>query len=48
MGSKRQAEMVNITKMKVCGPVNVIDVRLKSKSTVEDDTQTLNLWGGGN
>ena len=38
---------IYITEVKVSGPGDVIDVRLKGECAVEDDTQTLNLRGGG-
>ena len=33
--------------MEMCRPGNVIDVRVERQCAVEDDTQTLNLGGGG-
>lgn len=48
MRSEGGAKTVNITEVKVSGPGDTIDVRLKRESAVEDDTQTLNLRGGGN
>ena len=41
------AEAVDVAQVKICRPGNVIDMRMERQSTVEDDIQTHNLWGGG-
>ena len=47
VGGEGGAETIDGAKVKVSRPGDVINVRLKGECTIEDDTQTLNLRGGG-
>lgn len=47
LGGKRGAETVDVTEMEVGGADGVINVGSEGKGAVKDDTQTLDLRGGG-
>ena len=47
MSGEGGTETVNVAKVEVCRPGNFVYVRLKGEGGVEDDTQTLDLRGGG-
>lgn len=48
VGCEGGAEKVDMTKVEVGGPGDVIDMGLEREGGVEDDTQTLDLKGGWN
>ena len=47
MGAERGAETIDIAEVKICRAGDVINVGVKRKRAVEDDTQTFDLRGGG-
>ena len=46
MRIERRTETIDITKIEIGRPSDVIDVGGKGEGAVEDDTQTLDLRGG--
>ena len=48
VGGEGGAESVDVAEMEICSAGNGVDVRMEGKCAIEDDTQALNLRGGGN